>query len=67
MGLSGMEDGAMGNDGRTDGGMAQAAADAARRATGRGLAEDAVPAPVCFGEEGWDLIDGVDLVVGGAR
>ena len=49
MGLSGMEDGEMGNDGRTDGGLAQAAADAARRATGRGLAEDAGLAPVCLG------------------
>ena len=49
MGLSGMEETVMGKDGRTDGGLAQAAADAARRATGRGLAEDAGPAPVCLG------------------
>jgi hypothetical protein len=43
------EETVMGNDGRTDDGMAQAAADVARRATGRGLAEDASPAPVCLG------------------
>ena len=61
------EETVMGKDGRTDGGLAQAAADAARRATGRGLAEDAGPAPVCLGGADAAGIGDLGLGTGGER